>query len=84
MNNSFGDVVRNILTKANKMLKQKIVHNQILFGPPGTGKTFNTINKATEIANPTFDLGLTRKEIKAEFDSVQKYIVYLFFTLKRF
>lgn len=29
-------------------------YNQILFGPPGTGKTFNTINKAIEIADPDF------------------------------
>ena len=28
---------------------QKQALNQILFGPPGTGKTFNTINKAIEI-----------------------------------
>lgn len=28
--------------------------NQILFGPPGTGKTFHTINKAVEIADPDF------------------------------
>lgn len=29
--------------------KQNQSLNQILFGPPGTGKTFNTINKAIEI-----------------------------------
>lgn len=28
--------------------------NLILCGPPGTGKTYNTINKALEIADPTF------------------------------
>ena len=28
--------------------------NQILFGPPGTGKTFNTINKALEIIDNDF------------------------------
>ena len=28
---------------------KKLSLNQILFGPPGTGKTFNTINKAIEI-----------------------------------
>lgn len=33
-------------TKANSPL------NQILFGPPGTGKTYHTINKALEILDP--------------------------------
>jgi hypothetical protein len=28
--------------------------NQIFFGPPGTGKTFNTINEAIKIADPEF------------------------------
>jgi 5-methylcytosine-specific restriction endonuclease McrBC GTP-binding regulatory subunit McrB len=28
--------------------------NQILFGPPGTGKTYHTINKAIEIIDPSF------------------------------
>ncbi len=28
--------------------------NQILFGPPGTGKTYNTINKALEVLDPEF------------------------------
>lgn len=42
--------------------------NQILFGPPGTGKTYNTINRAIEIINPDFDLSQDRKEVKKEFD----------------
>lgn len=32
----------------------KIPLNQILFGPPGTGKTYHTINKALEILEPDF------------------------------
>lgn len=28
--------------------------NQIFFGPPGTGKTYNTINEAIKIADPEF------------------------------
>jgi 5-methylcytosine-specific restriction protein B len=41
--------------------------NQILFGPPGTGKTYHTINKALEILG--FDMNSkTRTAIKEEFD----------------
>jgi len=46
--------------------------NQILFGPPGTGKTYNTINKSIAIANPNFDLKLPRKKIKEEFERLMK------------
>ena len=51
--------------------------NQILFGPPGTGKTYNTVNKAVEIIEPGFidtlkTQGLAdnkiREKVKAEFD----------------
>jgi len=42
--------------------------NQILFGPPGTGKTFNTINKAIEIINPDFELNQDRSVVKAEYE----------------
>ena len=46
--------------------------NQILFGPPGTGKTYNTINKAIAIINPDFDLSVPRDEIKKEFERLMK------------
>jgi len=45
--------------------------NQILFGPPGTGKTFETINASLEILAPemlTKHLG-NRKELKRAFDA---------------
>ncbi len=42
--------------------------NTILFGPPGTGKTFNTINKAISIIHPDFDLTKPRSEIKKEYE----------------
>ena len=48
--------------------------NQILFGPPGTGKTYNTINQALAIMAPDFlaqnsgDDPESRARLKAEFD----------------
>ena len=41
-------------TENSNDMKKEIPLNQILFGPPGTGKTYHTINKAIEIADPEF------------------------------
>jgi 5-methylcytosine-specific restriction endonuclease McrBC GTP-binding regulatory subunit McrB len=41
--------------------------NQILFGPPGTGKTYNTINLALELCGEDLT-GLSRSDIKARFE----------------
>ncbi|MDH1896532.1 McrB family protein [Aeromonas caviae] len=48
--------------------------NQILFGPPGTGKTYHTINKALAILAPELlsKPGVTRDELKAAFDRYQQ------------
>ena len=52
--------------------------NQILFGPPGTGKTYYTINKALEILDPEFltqhqdGSDTARKALKARFDELVK------------
>lgn len=48
--------------------------NQILFGPPGTGKTYYTINKALAILEPELlsEPGVTRDELKAAFDRYQQ------------
>ena len=49
--------------------------NQILFGPPGTGKTYNTINKALEIINDEEVKQLDfndRKAVKDLFDKKLK------------
>ncbi|MGM0945231.1 MAG: AAA family ATPase [Bacteroidota bacterium] len=41
--------------------------NQIFFGPPGTGKTYHTINEALRIVGMDIN-GKTREEVKEEFD----------------
>jgi 5-methylcytosine-specific restriction protein B len=46
--------------------------NQILFGPPGTGKTYNTINKALSIIESTSERelgGESRGELKKRYQS---------------
>lgn len=60
--------------ESSTMDKSDIPLNQILFGPPGTGKTYHTINQALAILAPDFlaqnngnDLE-TRQRLKAEFD----------------
>ena len=52
--------------------------NQILFGPPGTGKTYNTINHALAILDPEFftkhkdGSDTARKALKVRFDELVK------------
>lgn len=48
--------------------------NQILFGPPGTGKTYSTIDTALEILDPKFleEYKGEREELKNRFDELVK------------
>ena len=54
--------------------------NTILFGPPGTGKTYNSINKAISIVNPAFNTKQDRKLVKEEYDRLEKEGKILFST----
>ena len=62
------------LTKPVVYIPTQIINipiNLILFGPPGTGKTYNTINKALEIINEDEEKKLDwldRKTVKNQFE----------------
>jgi hypothetical protein len=46
--------LKNWFTKATNSTDNEVNLNQILFGPPGTGKTFNTINESLKIVDPSY------------------------------
>ncbi|WP_227496817.1 AAA family ATPase [Pseudomonas fluorescens] len=60
----------------NTMQASSIPLNQILFGPPGTGKTYHSINAALEILDPDFlrDHGEPeqRSALKKRFETLMK------------
>jgi len=63
---------RNTKEPSREMKDESKRLNQILFGPPGTGKTYNTINKAIQTINPKFDTNQDRKIVKEEYDRLLK------------
>lgn len=43
-----------VINSKKDIMNNEVNLNQILFGPPGTGKTFNTINEALKIVDPVY------------------------------
>lgn len=65
----------NALTFNEKDVQAKFTLNQILFGPPGTGKTYNTINKSVAIVDNLKEEALNvyyeeRSDLKERFDEL--------------
>ena len=74
----FGNKKKNendALAFDEKDIQSEFVLNQILFGPPGTGKTYNTINKAVAIVDNLKESALKgyyeeRSDLKERFDEL--------------
>ncbi|EAJ1205249.1 AAA family ATPase [Campylobacter jejuni] len=59
------EVENNVQQISSKMENKNMPLNQILYGSPGTGKTYHTIDKALEILGKNLE---SRDEKKAKFD----------------
>ncbi len=72
MEQQLGDKIRDIIKKSPTPQRSnsspQFPLNQILFGPPGTGKTYHTINEALKIVGVE-TAALTREKIKEAFDT---------------
>jgi 5-methylcytosine-specific restriction protein B len=70
-----GQVFKSGYQSTNTNFKMSHPLNQILFGPPGTGKTYHTINRAIEIIENRKKEDVEaqdRKSLKESFDRYQK------------
>lgn len=69
--NSYRNFLKELSFSENNILKNQINMplNQILFGPPGTGKTYNSIDRAVAIATGS---SYDHKSNKEKFDELRK------------
>jgi len=74
--NTINSFYKNYPKRDEMNVNNNIALNQILFGPPGTGKTFNTINRAVEIIDSVFyenhkePVPENRKALKSKFEEL--------------
>ncbi len=64
---SNSDDIDSVSSEEKFVINKTLPLNQILFGPPGTGKTYHTIEAAVKAAEPTFTWS-DRDELKAKYD----------------
>lgn len=71
-----------VLNEKTETKKINMPINQVLFGPPGTGKTYHTINKAVEIADNDFynQTINNRTELKRRFKELKESSQVVFTT----
>jgi len=66
---SNSDDIDSVSSEETLVMNKTLPLNQILFGPPGTGKTYHTIEAAVKAAEPTFTWS-DRDELKAKYDAL--------------
>ena len=65
-------IMKTLTDPKHEVIESSYPLNQILFGPPGTGKTYHTINRSLEIIDPKFysENKDNREALHKKFDSL--------------
>nr|WP_328824787.1 AAA family ATPase [Pseudomonas schmalbachii] len=69
---AFAEETAEVIVEDSKMARSEVVLNQILFGPPGTGKTYATIEAALQVLDPEYlrEQQGNRSALKRRFDEL--------------
>lgn len=73
-NNAAAPKTNELIQQPNTSGTKTMNHplNMIFFGPPGTGKTYTTIERAVEVCDPTFEEAKTRADFKKRYQELVK------------